>query len=207
MIDELYKDRMDGLWDRLARQVARSGLTPNGVTWIGFGLCFFNSLAFVFHQNYWLFGVAAGLIELLDNLDGAMARVTDQSSSVGAFLDSVSDRYKDAFILLAVAQVTGAWLPATLALMGSLITSYVAARADVLGATGRKGGLPDLFERLERIAVLCIGLVLTPFVPKFWGLPLIVWVLWLLAAMTHITAGQRFIRRWRQLKESDDARR
>ena len=55
---------------------------------------------------------------------------------------------------------------------------------------------PDLFERLERTVVLCVGLVLTPFVPILGGLPLIDWVLWLLALMTQITAAQRFLRRW-----------
>ena len=204
MIDELYKDQMDKLWDSVARSLAHTGLTPNGVTWLGFILCFINSGAFVLHQSYWMFGLLAGLIELLDNLDGAVARVTGKSSLRGAYLDAVTDRYKDAFILLAVAEVSGAWLPASLALMGSLITSYIAARADVLGATAQKAGLPDLFERLERTVVLCIGLVLTSFVPSLGGLPLIAWVLWFLALMTHITAGQRFLRRWNQLRDLDE---
>lgn len=204
MIDELYKDRMDEIWNVVGRKLARTGLTPNAITLLGFLLCLLNSAAFVFHHNYVLFGVLAGAIELLDNLDGAVARVTGTSSVSGAYLDAVSDRYKDAFILLAVAQVTGAWLPASLALMGSLITSYTAARAAELGATKQSGGPPDLFERLERTVVLCLGLVLTPFIPALGGLPLIDWVLWFLAAMTHITAGQRFARRWRQLRGTQD---
>ena len=196
MIDELFKDRIDRLWDAIARGLAGTGITPDGVTWTGFVLCFVNSAFFIVHQNYWVFGLLAGAIELLDNLDGAVARVQGQSTKRGAYLDAVTDRYKDAFILLAVAQVSGAWLPASLALMGSLVTSYIAARADVLGAVAKPGGLPDLFERLERTVVLCVGLVLTPFVPILGGLPLIDWVLWLLALMTQVTAVQRFLRRW-----------
>jgi phosphatidylglycerophosphate synthase len=64
-----------------------------------------------------------------------------------------------------------------------------------------RGGLPDLFERLERTVVLCVGLVLTSFVPMLGGLPLIDWVLWFLAIMTQITAGQRFLRRWRAFRD------
>ena len=206
MIDELFKDRIDRLWDAIARSLAGTGITPDGVTWTGFILCFVNSAFFVVHHNYWVFGLLAGLIELLDNLDGAVARVQGQSSRRGAYLDAVTDRYKDAFILLAVAEVTGAWLPVALALMGSLITSYIAARADVLGAVASRGGLPDLFERLERTVVLCVGLVLTPFVPVLGGLPLIDWVLWFLAIMTQITAGQRFLRRWRAFRDLDEPR-
>ena len=204
MIDELYKDRMDGGWDRVGRWVARTGLTPNAVTWLGLWLCGANALAFVFHQNFWLFGLLVGLIELLDNVDGAVARVTGKSTRRGAYLDATTDRYKDFFILLAIAQVTGYWLPAMLAVSGSLITSYAAARASMLGAHGKTSkGLPDLFERLERTATLCVGLVAAPFCPPLLGHELMWWVLYFVAFMTHLTGGQRMARRLRELGELD----
>ena len=204
MIDELYKDKMDGGWDRVGRLVARTGLTPNAVTWIGLGLCTANALAFPAHRNLLVFGLLVGLIELLDNVDGAVARVTGLSSRRGAYLDATTDRYKDSFILLAVAYVTGLWLPAMLALSGSLITSYAAARASMLGAHGAdRGGLPDLFERLERTATLCLGLVAAPFCPPIFGHELMAWVLYFIAAMTHLTGVQRITRRLRELDELD----
>lgn len=204
MIDELYKDRMDGGWDRVGRLVARSGLTPNAITWLGLALCTGNAAAFVVHQNYWLFGLLVGAIELLDNVDGAVARVTGLSSRRGAYLDATTDRYKDSLILLAIAQVTGLWLPAMLALAGSLITSYAAARAAMLGAHGAaNGGLPDLFERLERTATLCLGLVAAPFCPLLLGHELMWWVLYFVAGMTHLTGVQRVARRLRELGRLD----
>ncbi len=204
MIDELYKDRMDTGWDRVGRWVARSGLTPNAVTWLGLLLCTANALAFCFHQNLWLFGLLVGLIELLDNVDGAVARVTGLSSRHGAFLDATTDRYKDSLILLAIAYVTGFWLPATLAITGSLITSYAAARASMLGAHGdSSGGLPDLFERLERTATLCLGLVAAPFCPPILGHALMWWVLYFVAGMSHITGFQRIARRLKELDKLD----
>ncbi|MDG2333282.1 MAG: CDP-alcohol phosphatidyltransferase family protein [Myxococcota bacterium] len=204
MIDELYKDRMDTGWDRVGRWVARSGLTPNAVTWLGMALCAGNALAFCFHRNFWLFGLLVGLIELLDNVDGAVARVTGLSSRRGAYLDATTDRYKDSLILLAIAYVTGFWLPATLAITGSLITSYAAARASTLGAHGdASGGLPDLFERLERTATLCLGLVAAPFCPPILGHALMWWVLYFVAAMTHITGFQRIARRLGELDVLD----
>ena len=57
MIDELYKDRMDGGWDRVGRWVARTGLTPNAITWIGLVLCSLNAAAFVIHRELWVFGL------------------------------------------------------------------------------------------------------------------------------------------------------
>jgi CDP-diacylglycerol--glycerol-3-phosphate 3-phosphatidyltransferase len=205
MIDELYKDQMDLFWNRLGRWVARTGLTPNHVTWIGFALCAANAAAFVAHRNMLVFGALVAIIELLDNVDGAVARVTGTSTRLGSYLDAATDRYKDFFILLAIAWVTGYWLACMLAVAGSLITSYNAARAAMLGATddGETRGLPDLFERFERIATLSIGLMLNPWVPLIAGHDLLFYVIWLVAIMTQLTAVQRFVRRARQLEKLD----
>jgi phosphatidylglycerophosphate synthase len=207
LIDELYKDRMDLFWNRFGRLVARVGLTPNMVTAAGIVLCATNAAAFVWHQNFVAFGLLVGLIELLDNVDGAVARVTGASSLYGSYLDAVTDRYKDFFILFAIAWVTGSWGVCTLAIAGSMITSYNAARADALGVKddGPSGGFPDLFERLERIAMLCVGLVLTPFVAPdlVFGHSLLDATLWIVAIGTHMTAIQRFVRRGRQLTRAD----
>ena len=204
MIDELYKDRMDRFWDAFGRAVARTGMTPDAVTWLGFALSAANALAFAFHRRLVLFGLLVAVVELLDNVDGAVARVTGRSTRAGAFLDATTDRYKDVFILLAIGWVSGYWLPVGVAIAGSLITSYAAARAAMLGASGESGGgWPDLFERLERIATLCIGLVATPFCPPLAGRELLFWVLWFVAGMTQLTAAQRFSRRLRQLRALD----
>lgn len=206
MIDELYKDRMDLFWNHFGRLVARTGLTPNAVTALGFALCAGNALAFVWHRNMLVFGVLVALIELLDNVDGAVARVTGTSSRMGSYLDAATDRYKDFFILLAIAQVTGYWLACTLAIAGSLITSYNHARAAMLGATDEpSGGWPDLFERFERIATICVGLALTPHLPAIAGHDLLFYVVWGVAGMTQLTGVQRFVRRARQLRQIDEA--
>ncbi len=206
MIDELFKKQMDLGWDAVGRVVARTGITPNGVTWIGFLLSASNALAFVVHQNPVAFGLLVAGVELLDNVDGAVARVTGASSREGAYLDATTDRYKDVFILLAIGWVMGDWLPVAIAISGSLITSYAAARAAMLGAHGQAAkGWPDLFERLERIATICVGLVFTSVCPPIFGQTLIFWVLWFVAAMTQVTAAQRFTRRLRELRAMDRA--
>lgn len=205
MIDELYKDHMDRWWDALGRVVARTGLTPNAVTWIGFVLSATNALAFTLHQNLIAYGLLVAVVELLDNVDGAVARVTGTSSRYGAYLDATTDRFKDVFILIAIGWVTGYWLPIAVAIAGSLITSYAAARAAMLGASDDGGrGLPDLFERLERIGTICIGLVVTPFCPAIFDHSLLFWVLWFVAVMTQVTAVQRFTRRLAQLRDLDE---
>ncbi len=203
----MFKDQMDRFWDHFGRVVAKTGLTPNMVTGAGIVLCAANALAFPWHQNFVVFGLLVAAIELLDNVDGAVARVTETSTLYGSYLDAVTDRYKDFFILFSIAWVTGAWVPCMLAIAGSMITSYNAARAAQLGAQddGGQGGLPDLFERLERIATICVGVVFTGFLPNdlFFGHDLLWAVLWLVAILTHVTAVQRFVRRGRVLRRFD----
>ena len=67
----------------------------------------------------------------------------------------------------------------------STLISYERAKAESLGFDA-KGGL---MERAERIIVLCVGLAF-PVV--------LVPVLWVMLALTSITAVQRFVKVWRQ---------
>ena len=208
MIDDLYKKQMDGLWDRLGRRVARTGLTPNGVTRIAFVLSLANSALFLWHRRPVLYGIALAVIEALDNLDGAVARVTKTSSRYGSYLDATTDRYKEVASLLAVAVVFDYWPISFLAVTGSLLVSYNHARAAVEGARG-KGFGPDLFERFERVAVLALGLALRPLLPSgiFFGHDAVFGALALIAAFSHATAVQRFLRARRALLEKSGAER
>lgn len=213
MIDSLFKTQMDRFWDGSGRAAAAIGLTPNAVTLLSFVLCAANALFFLWHQSFWVFGLLIAVVELLDNVDGAVARVTGTSTRFGAFFDAWTDRYKDFFLMLPIAHLTGWWGVVTLAITGSLLTSYGSARAaqamgelpeDAREVAAR--GLPDLFERLERVATLCVGLVFTGFVPEAWlgGQPFLWVVLAFLAIMGHATAIQRFVRARRVLVYLDE---
>lgn len=199
MIDALYKQRIDGWWDRLGVRVARAGVSADAVTWLALGLGALNALAFLQHGSRVAFGLGVAAVGLLDDLDGAVARASRRQTRAGSFLDAWADRYQELFALLAVAVATGHWPACFLAVTGSLLVSYTQARAAMEGAGGGPapaGGLPDLFERFERVALLCLGLVLSPFLPAdlALGRDLLFWSLCLLALMTHVTALQRFRR-------------
>ena len=75
-------------------------------------------------------------------------------------------------------------LPFAVMASSSLI-SYQRAKAESLGLDA-KGGL---MERAERVVLLCIGLLFEP---------LLVPVLWVMLALTLVTAVQRFVKVWRQ---------
>jgi phosphatidylglycerophosphate synthase len=206
VIDDLYKEQLDKFWDRCGVLVARTGVSANAVTLIGLFLGAANALWFVDHRNMIVFGLLLALTELLDNVDGAVARVTGQSCRAGAYLDATTDRYKEIFPLLAIAYVTNAWFICFLAITGSLLVSYNHARAAAEGAVRpTRRGLPDFFERFERVATLCIGLVVSPLLPTnlAFGYDFLFLTLCALAVMTHITAIQRLLRGWRSLLAAD----
>src|SRR5918997_4556203 len=85
----------------IARAVARTGITPNGVT--ALGLAGNLAAAWLAAEGRWL---AAGLVLLagsgLDLLDGALARATGRVTRFGAIFDAVLDRYSEAAVLFGL---------------------------------------------------------------------------------------------------------
>jgi phosphatidylglycerophosphate synthase len=177
------------------RLVAGLPITPNQVTVIGLLLVLYNCLVFaVTHDTFW-FG--AGLIGalLFDTLDGQVARAQNSSSHFGGYLDAMIDRYQEIFIFVSIGAVLDRWPLAFLVITGSLAVSYAKARVALEIPTSNKGW-PDLFEKPIRLFVLCVGLIGAPIIP--WFLPC---ALWMLAAITHFTALQRFTRAYFLLKD------
>ena len=119
-----------------------------------------------------------------DLVDGVVARHFKIQTLFGAFLDSTMDRLVDMVVLFGIvvyygnAGQTGVVLLVGVTLVGSVMTSYTKARAELLGPELRSG----IFERGERIGLLAAGAILGLMIP----------VLWVLAIGTTITAIQRF---------------
>lgn len=126
-----------------------------------------------------------------DLLDGAVAKASGSDGPRGAFFDSVADRVADALILGGIAWYLAGAHEGRIALLpmavlaSSMLISYERARAESLGFEARGG----LMERAERLIALGIGLLLEP---------LLIPVLWLMLALTLLTAVQRFVKVWRQ---------
>lgn len=147
----------------------------------------------------------------LDIIDGHLARRTDRASRRGAFLDSVIDRYADAFgfMGLAVYYRTSVFLWVTLvALVGSLLVSYTRARAEGLGQACKVG----LLQRPERYVLLGFGCIFSVLVGRlcapFMQIPhdlVLRGVLIFLAAVVNLTALQRAIYVWRRLGAEDES--
>ena len=170
--------------ESVARLLARTGAHPNHVTIAATALN--AGVAVVVAMGHvQVAGVMILVVALFDTLDGALARVTQKSSTFGAFLDSTLDRYSEGLILLGLLIHLGGSGDSLgialcfVVLLGSLMVSYTRARAEGLGMECEVGIAP----RPERVVILSIGLIVG------WTLP----ALALLAVLTHLTALQRIL--------------
>jgi CDP-diacylglycerol--glycerol-3-phosphate 3-phosphatidyltransferase len=150
-----------GVLQPIAAFLVRLGLTPTAVTFIGFAG---NVVAALFLSQGLM--TLAGLIIIImapmDALDGTMARLTGKTSKLGAFTDSVTDRWGELFIFLGLLYFylgqgdRLACLLVFVAAAGSLMVSYTKSRAETLGFDCNVG----LLTRMERFLVLGPGLLL-----------------------------------------------
>lgn len=158
--------------DPFVKFLVKIGFTPNTVTVVGFVLNLGVAAIFVIgaersnRGDFSYVAWAGGLIlfaGLFDMLDGQVARLGKMSSSFGAFLDSVLDRYSELFMFLGICYYLVAHhyfvssLFAFIGLIGSMMVSYTRARAEGLGIQC-KGGLMQRPERVVLVgtsALLC----------------------------------------------------
>lgn len=146
-----FKQITEKVFKPLAKILAEIGLRPNHLTVIAFALSVLTAYLILVHDFAWA-AVALLTAGGCDLLDGLVARTTNTVTIRGGFLDSVLDRYSDAVIIGAIT-FSGNCEPiwGVLAIFGSLLVSYVRARAESAGA--KLGGI-GLAERPERLAII-----------------------------------------------------
>jgi archaetidylinositol phosphate synthase len=194
MIDGLFKRHIDPAWERLARPLARV-LTANQVTCLGLALSILLCAAYAAWGSHLWFGIGLAFAFAADSLDGAVARIRGEQSHFGGYLDAMSDRYQELAVMLALAWTNDLWPQALLVLSGAYLTSYAKARTAIEMKIDN-AAWPDLFERQERVIFICVLLVVTGLAGRALAPHVNVMSagLWLLAALTHVTAVQRFLR-------------
>ncbi|WP_433392631.1 phosphatidylinositol phosphate synthase [Micromonospora sp. KLBMP9576] len=180
----------------VARRLLRAGVTPNAVTVAGTLGVLVGALGFGARGHLVAGALIVTFFALTDLLDGTMARMSGGATKFGAFLDSSMDRVADSAVFGAVAY----WLAtqhnysgvaaALLCLAAGGLVSYVKARAEGLGMTCNVG----IAERTERLLIVGVGGMLTGFGVD----PALEIALWLLAAVSIFTVGQRMAHVYRQ---------
>lgn len=181
-----------GISEPIAGFLNRLGITPNMMTMIGL-LGNMVGAYFLAQGNMPMGGIFILICTPFDALDGTMARLRGDVNELGAFFDSVSDRYGELFILggmLFHFSKIGDHTTTVLiyiAAAGSILVSYTKARAEALKLNANTG----ILTRMERYLVLTPLLLLNQ--------PIL--AAWILAIFTNITALQRVYKAQREFSK------
>ena len=186
------------------------GFTPNLVTTTGFVLNLVAAGMFLYAANEFtdstaIVGWSGGVIlfaGLFDMMDGRLARMGNMSSKFGALWDSTLDRYSELFTLFGVAMylILNGWIISGIvtffAMVGSVMVSYVRARAEGLGIECKVG----LMQRPERVVLTSLGAILCGIFGNIWFLvvPIII-----IAILVNITAFWRIGHCYKVLSKSE----
>lgn len=178
--------------------LSKVGMTPNALTLLNLALNVVAACA-IANGRFVLGGVLVLVSGFFDLLDGALARFARRSTRFGAVLDSTVDRIAEAAVLFGLLvwytreAAQGSRLEILLVyavLVGSVLVSYVKARAEGVGWQCHVG----LFTRAERVIVLAIGLIINQ----------VLIALWVLVVFVFITAVQRLVHLWKQARTGGD---
>ena len=180
----------------IVRLLSRTPLTPNAITWLGFVITI-GAAALIVTEHFLAAGIVVLVAGVFDMLDGALARVSGRVTRFGAILDSTLDRLSEAVLLLGLLAVfareqqVAESILVGIALLGSLMVSYIRARMEGLGIECKAG----LFTRPERVIILALGLLLSQF-----DYALTV-ALVIIAFFSFFTVVERMVYAWRQIKD------
>jgi len=191
-VTDLLRKIFSGLLNSIASFFIKLGFSPDLVTILG---VLGNILAawFIANGNLFTGGLLVLFFGLFDAIDGSMARLIGGDTKFGAFLDSVLDRYSEIAIYLGILIYSlRVFNPVTcilvfIATAGSVLVSYIRARAQSLGVDSKIG----ILTRVERYLVIVPSLL--------FGRPEI--GLWIIAVLGNITAFQRIWHVSKQLKQ------
>jgi len=191
----------------LIKGMIKIGITPNFITTTGFILNLFATGLMIYAaiydpSNTSIIAYAGGVIifaGLFDMMDGRLARLGNMQSTFGALWDSTLDRYSELFTLFGILfyllanQWVWSGIITFLAIIGSIMVSYVRARGEGLGLDVKVG----FMQRPERVVVTAIGAIVCGVCNSLWALAV---PMMLIALLANITAFWRIAYCYKQLK-------
>jgi len=197
-----YSTEARRLFSPITAVLGRTSISPNKLTVLGLALTL-GVAPLVWTGHFVTAAVVFALGSICDMLDGAVARLSEKVTPMGAFLDSTFDRVGEGVVLTSIALVYARdgnlWIVGAsfVTMIGSFLVSYARARAEALGLDCKVG----LMTRPERLVLLGIGLLLQKF-------GVLAVVMYILAVLTAVTVLQRILhvrRRFREVEASTPA--
>ncbi len=176
----------------LTRLLAKSGVHPDLLTALGLIGNILAAVLFAWGRFRWAGGMML-IGGLCDVLDGEVARAGQRGSKFGALLDSTLDRYSEIFVAFGITVyfIRSGWVLTSavtfFVLAGSLMVSYVRARAEGLGEECTVG----VMQRGERVIAIAGGALI--------GVKALV-VVWIIALLANFTVGERLWHVWKKTR-------
>lgn len=197
----------------LVKGMIKVGITPNIVTLVGLlgnvaaaVLLLYGGMNHPQDLSY--VGWAGAIIlfaGLFDMMDGRVARMGGMSSTFGALFDSVLDRYSELITLFGIFY----WLILSgyewgsiltfVALIGSIMVSYVRARAEGLSLDCKVG----LLQRPERVVITALACIASGIWAEasFDATLIVVYAMGVIAFLANLTAFWRIWHCYKQLNK------
>lgn len=169
----------------------RLELNPNFFTTIGFVLSIISAYFFAV-GSLRLGGLVILLAGTFDIVDGQVARATNRVTKFGALYDSTLDRYSEVIMFFGLAyffvsqSMLKTSVAVSIALGGSIMVSYVRARAEALGFECKVG----MMQRPERVVYIGLGALIHQYA--------LILALTIVAVLANFTALQRLYHIWQQ---------
>jgi len=188
----------------LAETLSRAGVTPDATSFLSLIFAAGAGVLYTISSGDRTLALSAGALVLLngiaDAMDGEIARSAGTAGIRGDFLDHVIDRYADVFIICGI--FFGGyidWRIGVVAIVGTLLTSYLGTQAQAVGLGRHYGGI---LGRADRLVLIMLASLLYFLYPReIYGFSSPGWSILLIAVASNITALQRFAHIWKELGE------
>lgn len=188
----LYKNRekFNKFSEKVGEIFSKLPLSPNAWTLLSL-VAALSSFYFILQEDFIPASLLFAAAAFLDVIDGSVAKIRNKTSVLGAYLDTITDRYVEFIIIFGLFFAayphfflsSKSWLLITL--FGSLMTSYSISAAHEEGVEERRlrGGI---LERGERMMLLFAIIILSDFSRVY-----AVYLIAIMAILANITALQR----------------
>lgn len=192
----VYKKVAESVLTPLVKPLAK--VNPNLLTLLGSipSILFFVAIV---TQQY-ILALLTFVLQLVDLLDGMVARKYKKVTNFGGFFDSTMDRIAD-FLLITAFAFGGLvrWEIVAPLLLFSYLTSYMRSRGEL--ANPKVSFAIGVVERTERIVLVFVSLLLFLLFPNLtlWGLNITEICLTVITILSFYTVLERFYHAYRKL--------
>jgi phosphatidylinositol phosphate synthase len=196
------------IFEPIALAMGRIGLTPNGLTLIGFAITAVGAVL-TGAQAWVIGGIVVFVGGVFDMFDGTLARATGKASKFGAFMDSTFDKLGEILVFIGCIAALGnsnvgtvPILVAAGAMGASIMVSYTRAKSDALGYSSGMGlAAVGIMPREIRLVIISLGIVLTG---TSIGISALEFALGIILVGAVITVIQRIVHVQSQAKLADN---